>query len=768
LKITIDNRDGNGPIDYSGALAGPTPLKIERKLNAPTVCQVSLLPTGAAIPARNGRVMVSAESGALLFSGYVVCEPEGIFAGEGCEGTIYLLQVSALSDDIILDRQRASQTTTSVSQAAGDVLSALTLRAGGGADVTAQGTTAIIGSFTSEAGQSWSSNTGLLASAGRTAYRVVNGEVSLTSIGSTVHTLNETDGSLKPALLTASRTRALVNDVTLCGAIEAQNYVTEIFQGDGITTSFTLTQLPLLRKAKIIEDAFTESSINPLIWTVQDPGNRVTLSAAGLTVNGGSGIEGQTNVSSVDQVEMGGVLLLEAAGLQVQAVGEGYVAGFYSGSVQLENLFAGFHVKATNGALSIAPVVEGTEAGGAVALVSGHTYTLRLRFHCKDVQRVLQSYYVSDGSASKRFGGGSIAANGDLVLELQETTGGTIHPPVTLYAGNVMAAPASCTMVALDSINFVGSLASISLQTTGDIWATSTPSGANTTPQILRLGTMAEGADAKMESSGKLVFYATSVPKSGSQITVNYRIGGRAVARMASTSSIAEEAYGVLPGTAQWVGSMRAPVTRCSTDCENAALAILDMASSRDAAWAGSYQDFNLEQQGDVWPGDALAIDAPSSGMAASVVVRNVTVEATTTYPEVLQYTIKYANDWAEPLSLVTSNVLPKDVELPDLAASVPLAIDSLRDLTVASLTTTAINVNAGVTPPAGGGFEVRRRDWIFGAGDAVDVVLRSPVPNFTIIRAFPIEQYYVRMYDGANPPNYSRFSSAVFVNVMM
>jgi hypothetical protein len=237
---------------------------------------------------------------------------------------------------------------------------------------------------------------------------------------------------------------------------------------------------------------------------------------------------------------------------------------------------------------------------------------------------------------------------------------------------------------------------------------------------------------------------------------------------MASTSSIAEEAYGVLSGTAQWVGSMRAPVTRCSTDCENAALAILDMASSRDAAWAGSYQDFNLEQQGDVWPGDALAIDAPSSGMAASVVVRNVTVEATTTYPEVLQYTIKYANDWAEPLSLVTSNVLPKDVELPDLAASVPLAIDSLRDLTVASLTTTAINVNAGVTPPAGGGFEVRRRDWIFGAGDAVDVVLRSPVPNFTIIRAFPIEQYYVRMYDGANPPNYSRFSSAVFVNVMM
>ncbi len=768
MKITIDNRDGNGAVDYSSALAGAAPLKIERKLNAPTLCQMSLLPAGVPIPARNGRVMVSADNGTLLFSGYVVCEPERTFAGEGCEGTLYLLQVSAVSDDILLDRQRASQTTTAVGQAAGDVLNALTLRAGNGVAVTAQGTTAMIGSFIAEAGQSWSSNTGLLASAGRTAYRVVNGEVSLTSIGSTVHTLSESDGTLLPALLTASRARELVNDVTVCGAIEAQSYVTEIFQGDGITSTFTLTQSPLLHKATILEDAFTGSSINPLVWAVQDPGNRITLTAAGLTANGGSGIEGQTSVSSVDEVEMGGVLLIEAAGLQVQAATEGYIAGFCSGDVQLGNLFAGFHVKATDGALSITPVVEGAEAGAGVALVSGHTYTLRLRFHCKDVQRVLQSYYVSNGNASQSFGGGLISAGGDLLLDVQETTGGTPQPPITLYAGSVAAAPSSCTLVAIDSVDFIGSLASITLQATGNVWATSTPSGANASPETLRLGAMAEGADAKVETAGKLVFYATSVPKSGDQVTVSYRVGGRAVARLVSTSSIAEEAAGGLPGTAQWVGSMRLPATRWSTDCENAALALLDMASSRDAAWAGTYSDFNLEQQADVWPGDALAIEAPSAGMTASAVVRTVTVEATSANPEVLQYKLTYANDWAEPLALVTSNALPNDVALPDVAASAPLTVDSLRDLAVGSLTTTVINVNAGVTPPQGGGFEVRRRDWIFGAGDTADVVLRSPVPNFTIVRAFPIEQYYVRMYDGANPPNYSRFSSAVFVNAMM
>jgi hypothetical protein len=284
----------------------------------------------------------------------------------------------------------------------------------------------------------------------------------------------------------------------------------------------------------------------------------------------------------------------------------------------------------------------------------------------------------------------------------------------------------------------------------------------------LRLGTMAEGADAKMETTGKLVFYATSVPKSGALITVTYRLAGRAVARLASEASIAQESAGLLPGTAQWVGSIHFPATRSSRDCENAALAMLDMASSRDAAWAGSYNGVNLEKQADVWPGDVLAIQAPSIDMVASVVVRSVTVEATSADPEMLQYNVTYANDWAESLSLTTSNSIPKNVLLPPMAASVPLGVDSLRDLTVTSLTTSAINVNAGVAAPAGGGFEVRRRDWVFGGADAIDVVLRSPVPNFTIERAFPIEQYYVRMYDGATPPNYSRFSSAVFINALM
>jgi hypothetical protein len=82
------------------------------------------------------------------------------------------------------------------------------------------------------------------------------------------------------------------------------------------------------------------------------------------------------------------------------------------------------------------------------------------------------------------------------------------------------------------------------------------------------------------------------------------------------------------------------------------------------------------------------------------------------------------------------------------------------------SATTTALQVDAGTAPPAGGGFEVRRRDWDFGPGVDQDLVLRSPVRSFSIPREGQVEQYYVRMYDGSTPPVYSRFSSAVFTNL--
>jgi hypothetical protein len=168
---------------------------------------------------------------------------------------------------------------------------------------------------------------------------------------------------------------------------------------------------------------------------------------------------------------------------------------------------------------------------------------------------------------------------------------------------------------------------------------------------------------------------------------------------------------------------------------------------------------------GDVWPGDVLAVAAASANLTANLVVRSVQIDVSCTLPQLVKYTIHFANDWADALAMKATSTVPADTWLPQQPQPVQ-PLDSLLTLTASSVSATAIQVNAGIAPPSGSGFEVRRRDWSFGPGTDSDLVLRSPASNFSIPREAAIEHYYVRMYDGSTPPNYSRFSSAIFVNV--
>jgi hypothetical protein len=237
---------------------------------------------------------------------------------------------------------------------------------------------------------------------------------------------------------------------------------------------------------------------------------------------------------------------------------------------------------------------------------------------------------------------------------------------------------------------------------------------------------------------------------------VNYRIGGRAVARMIVPAS---------SPTSSLILTAEHPVTRTSADCENAALALLSTSTWPDGAWKGSYTCWNPHQIADIWPGDLLDVEAPSAEMSTELLVRSVQIRATSCVPELLSYAVSFANEWAEPLSLKVIEGAPLAAWLPPTALTASTSLGSARDLSITGVSTTQIQVQADLTPPTGGGFEVRRSDWKFGAGDGADLVLRSPVANFTIVREAPVERYYVRMYDGATPPNYSRFSSAIFVN---
>ena len=51
-------------------------------------------------------------------------------------------------------------------------------------------------------------------------------------------------------------------------------------------------------------------------------------------------------------------------------------------------------------------------------------------------------------------------------------------------------------------------------------------------------------------------------------------------------------------------------------------------------------------------------------------------------------------------------------------------------------------------------------------AGEDPALVMRATVPTMTFPRASANDRFYIRMYDGATPPNYSEFSAALFINL--
>jgi hypothetical protein len=768
VKVTIDNLDGAGAVDYSAALCADGPLKIERTLNVPSICS-GMLDVGDAslvVPARRGRVVVTAASGTVLFTGYVATEPEAAYAGTGLKGPVYRYAFSAVSDEWLLDKQAVPLSGAGLAQSGGELLTTLTNRVDGGLFTMTEVMNGLeVGVFQPSQTGSWSANAGVIANTTYAAYRVLDGAVSMQPAGTVTHALSDEDGTLQVAALKTTQVKELANDVTVSGEEEPSAYVTETFAGDGTTTVFELSEDPFKPKAAansslLLTDSFNEAVLDTQIWQVADPGSHLGLSSAGLTMTGGNGLDGQTTLTAIDPVELGGTLVIEAGSLQLGGASDGIVCGLYSGTTQSANCFVGYNVRQSGGNTVAVPLVNGAEVGTVFTLVQGHIYTLRIRLHCVEAQRVLQSYYAMVDGVVQAFGGGLVAAPMSVVFELVDLGAASNTPATVLYDGSVTSSPASCSFAAVNSVQLIGSMGYCRVTQTGSAWVVSTlPSGVKMTRLI---GVAGEGVDCKVSATGTVTFFTGRVPVTGEFVTVTYRVQQRAVARLENAASVAAEAAEGVPGTAQWLGKVLKPEARSSMDCESAAVAVLSFATSRASAAAGTYVAVN---PADVWPGDVLAIS--SGGATMSVVVRRVEIVNGMACPEVLTYRMAFANDWAEGLGLTLSETIAANALLPQTALSAPgNVLANLQQLQVVSATGTALQVDAGTAPPVGGGFEVRRRDGDFGPGVDQDLVLRSPVRSFSIPREGQIEHYYVRMYDGSTPPLYSRFSSAVFTDL--
>lgn len=767
MKITIQGQD------YSAALDAVQPLTIERKLNEPSICQLWLsLPSGGSLttPSRNQFLKVTDDDGTIYFTGYIAVSPLPEYAGLGMTGPRYRIAIKAISDELLLDQLPALPSTSAAGDSAGALMTSLVTHSGT-TSLSTQGLSLLapVSNFVSAQGTPFSTSAGQVANQARAAYRAVNGALKLVSVESTVHTLNETDGGLGLANLsfTSDVKRGLANDVTVCGEHEPVAYVTEYFLGDGVTTQFYLAAdpfFPASSKKTIIHELFNESAIDPRLWGNPGGYGYLSLGEGGLVMNGSNGIDGETLLTWIDPVEMGGTLLLEATGVKLSLGSTGILAGFFVGLETQDACTAGFLATAQQGtgAVTLQPIIQGTAAGSTYAVNPSHLYTLRTRVHCVEAERELAIYRSHGDSGAIAAGGQLNLCGAKLQMEIQEFVDGVAGTPVTLYDGAIASLPETCMVVAASSINLIGSMRGINLTNLGSGWVVSTPSGGSAYTR--RVGTLAEASECYLQSSGEVVFYTGYVPLAGERIAVSYRTVGRAVGRAVNTASQQVLAQAGMPSVAAWIGSVTSPEARSSADCRNAALVMEQAAAGVSALWSGTYKGTKASLGDDVWPGDALLLNAPSNSLNAQVVVRTVKVSYSASYPDLVEYAINFANDWADDLAIKTSTTVPADTWLP--AAIAPTVLANLTDLKVTTLNGSTVTINAGVTPPTDGGFEIRRRDFAFMAGEDSDLVVRASLPNMTFSRESINDRFYIRMYDGSTPPNYSEFSTALFLNL--
>jgi hypothetical protein len=767
MKITINGQD------YTMTLDNARPLTIDRKLNEPSICQLWLsLPTGGsmAMPLRNQPIIISGDDGTSYFTGYIAVTPLPEYAGLAMEGPRYRTAIIAISDELLLDQLLMPPSAGSTGESAGALITALVTRTGT-TRLSTQGLSlaTIISNFVPAPGASWSESAGQVASMARAAYRALNGALTISPMQNVVHCLNETDGSLNLAALefTASVKRALANDVTVCGENEPVAYVTEYFLGDGVTTQFPLAADPFFSassQSTIIRELFNEAQINQSVWGVTGGEGYLTLGASGLTMEGGNGIDGDTLLAWIDQVELGGTLLMEAVGVTLSPGSSGVLAGFFVGAYKQAGCIAGLQVTAQSGtgAVTLQPLVQGSPAGTTYAINPAYQYTLRVRLHCAEIERD-QAIYHSFGDSGLITSGGQItSAAGSIQIEIQQFIDGVGAMPITLYDGSIASLPAVCSVVAASSINLIGSMRAFNLNNLGSGWVVSTPPGGSAYTR--RIGTAAEAAECHLERTGDVVFYSGYAPVASEQVAVSYRTIGRAVGRAVNAASQLALSQAGMPSEAAWIGSVTNPKARSSADCRNAALVIEQASASVSALWSGNYKGSRCSFASDVWPGDALQFNVPSLNLNTQVVVRNVTISYKASFPDLVEYAITFANDWADDLAIKTSSTVPADTWLPALIA--PTYLANLNTLTVTSLNGSTVTVNANVTPPTGGGFEVRRRDFAFMAGEDPDLVMRSTLPSMTFSRETAADRFYIRMYDASTPPNYSEFSTALFINL--
>lgn len=562
-----------------------------------------------------------------------------------------------------------------------------------------------------------------------------------------------------------------IADVTVIGAEEPQAYVTDYFIGDGLTEKFYLSQTPFTKTSTtVFDEEYTGTQLDATRWVVADPMNAVSVANGNLHISGGTGDDGGTLVEFIEQIEMGGAVVMQHGDVVFNAPSTAVIGGLYAGTVSIGGCLAGFQIAPNGTQNNIQALVNGAASGTPLATIAGHHYVMTTRLYSQEMYRRGQIFHSSAHPAGAGYGGAAVAANVRVVLEVHDldpsNPASQVAPSTVLYDGEIANAPGFCTYALINAANLQCAIAFTELIDGIDTEVRSALPGA--TFSTLLVGPLSEGAECNTTRT-ELEFFSAYVPAANQQIEVHYRGRGRAIARITNPASIAAQQRGVDTGVHGAVRRVKLPPARTSADCENAALAILDDAVN--PAWSGQYEtwsDFLPGAAIDVLPGDAMNINAPSRGVAFPAIVREVQITVEDLAGEHSRYLIQFATDAAKPLAFEFE--ASSLTALPEVTSYANAQVGSIyiADLTAAQITqvtSTTVTIDAGAAAPSGGGFEVRWSDEGWGAGNSRNLLGRFTTQTFTLPRLARTVDFFVQQYDASAPARYSRFSAALHLD---
>ena len=777
MKLMIDNLQGQGPQDYSTALDGTRPPKVERKLNQPAELTFSLVANapGFVVPVAGARVTLGRTNGSDVFTGYLTGAPQYEYLGWGEQGPVYRYNLEAQSDELLLNQKALPNRSPFVDRSAGDALRQLAQDLLPGVfDTTEVQDVDTLATYAVNPQKNFSYHAAEIAVAARASFRAMNGALILAPAGASTYTLNESDPNFSPQGLWLSNPSQLVNDVMVIGKQEPQAYVRDYFVGNGESLKYYLSQTPFAQtKPAIIDEEYLGPGLDPATWVLADPSSAISVGAQTLQIAGGTGIDGQTTVSFIEQIELGGALELQHGDVTFAASSQGVLGGLYSGPTAAANCLAGFQIAPSGSGSTIQALIGGSPTGPIVATTPGHQYFLTTYLYSMEVYRSGQTFHSSLHPAGNGWGGAAVAASVRFVLEVQDIDPNNpesqVAPATVLYDDVMANAPGFCTYALVDAVNMQCSIAytyaaHISLAEV----RTALPS-ANYITQLV--GSLADGAECEITSDPSLDFYPQYLPPLNQLIVASYRGSGRAVAEVENAASVASLQSGTDNGTRGAVRAAKNPVARTDVDCENAALAILD--DGVGAAWLGRYEtwsDFLPGSAADIFPGDAITLNVPSRGASLAAVVREVTIEVEDPADDRGFYTIGFANDLGAPLGIeldATTTVISLE-DMPPVLETSQVGNYYQIDLTEAQITSvqdTTVAVDIGIALPSSCGVEVRENDYGWGQANDRNLVGRFNTQTFSLARLAPTQTYFLRLYDSSSPPKYSRYSAALHVD---